>query len=343
MISVKLYNRKDCSLCDQALADLQDLQASIPHQLEIIDVDNHPAAFRLYGASVPVVEVGPYKLKAPFDKKELEITLGAVRRGAEIDAAIAQDREKAALQLPTANVWTKADRFSYWLSRHYMAVLNMMVFIYVGLPIMAPVLMKAGVTGPAYAIYKVYGAVCHQFAFRSWFLFGEQTVYPRVAAGVPGVIPFVQATGINEQDLLAARQFIGNPQLGYKVAFCERDVAIYAAILLFGLIYVVTKRKLPPLPWYLWIIIGILPIGIDGVTQLISQPPFNLMAYRESTPFQRALTGGLFGFTTAWFGFPMVEESMVETKRYLSAKFTRLNPVATGKALEKPASSSPSS
>jgi uncharacterized membrane protein len=342
MITVKLYSRKDCSLCDQALADLQSLQASLPHILEVIDVDGDPEALRLYGAELPVVEVGPYKVKAPFDKKELEITLGAVRRGAEIEAAITRDRQQAALQLPAATMWTKADQFSYWLSRHYMAVLNLIVFIYVGLPFLAPLLMKAGITGPAYGIYKVYGAVCHQLAFRSWFLFGEQSVYPRAAAGVPGVIPFGQATGINEADLLAARQFIGNSQIGYKVAFCERDVAIYGAILLFGLLYVVTNRKLPALPWYLWIIIGILPIGIDGFSQLISQPPFNLIPYRESTPFLRALTGGLFGLTTAWFGFPLVEESMQDTKRYLSAKFERLKPGSTDKNRKKPAFTQPS-
>ena len=342
MIIVKLYSRKDCSLCDQALIDLQALQVDIPHKLEIIDVDSSPEALRLYGNSVPVVEVGPYKVKAPFDKKELEITLGAVRRGTELDAVIVQDRQQAQLQLPTANLWTKADQFSYWLSRHYMAVLNLIVLLYVGLPFLAPVFMKTGLTGPANVIYKAYGLVCHQFAFRSWFLFGEQSAYPRVEAGVQGVIPFSTATGINEQDLLAARQFIGNDQIGYKVAFCQRDVTIYGAILLFGLLYVVTNRKLPALPWYLWIIIGIVPIGIDGVTQLISQPPFNFLPFRESTPFLRALTGGLFGFTTAWFGYPLVEESMADTKRYLSAKFDRLKSTATGKSQEKPASTSSS-
>jgi uncharacterized membrane protein len=335
MITVTLYSRKDCSLCDQAQMDLQALQADIPHKLEIVDVDRSPETRRLYADAVPVVEVGPYKLKAPFDKKELEITLGAVRRGVEQDALIVQQRQSAQLQLPSAYLWTKADRFSYWLSRHYMAVLNTFVLLYVGLPFLAPVLMKAGITTPAYGIYKVYGAVCHQLAFRSWFLFGEQSVYPRAAAGVPGVIPFGQATGINEQDLISARQFIGNNQLGYKIALCERDVAIYGAILFFGLVFVLTNRKLPALPWYLWIIIGIAPIAVDGVSQLLSQAPFYLLPYRESTPFLRALTGGLFGFTTAWFGYPLVEESMADSKQYLSAKFARIKSSQTENPLDQ--------
>ncbi len=342
MMYVKLYSRKDCHLCDQALADLQALQADIPHQLEVVDVDANSDALRLYGSAVPVVQVGPYTVKAPFDRKELEITLGAVRRSSEIDAVIARERQEAQLKIPSANIWTKADQFSYWLARHYMAVLNMLVFIYVGLPFAAPVLMKINATAPANLIYKAYSLVCHQFAFRSWFLFGQQSIYPRVAAGVAGVIPFGQATGINENDLIAARQFIGNNLIGYKVAFCERDVAIYAAILLFGLLYVATQRKLPSLPWYLWVLIGILPIGVDGVVQLISQPPFSLLPFYESTPFLRALTGGLFGFTTAWFGYPMVEESMVETRNYLSTKFARLKATLPGKSVEKPVSTSSS-
>jgi uncharacterized membrane protein len=342
MITVKLYSRKGCSLCDQARVDLQALQAEIPHQLKVVDVDSSPETHRLYGDAAPVVEVGPYKLKAPFDKKELEITLGAVRRGVEQDAAIIRERQSAQLQLPTANQWTKADGFSYWLSRHYMALLNTLVLLYIGLPFLAPTLMKAGITIPASGIYQVYGTVCHQLAFRSWFLFGEQSVYPRAAAGVPGVIPFGQATGINEQDIISARQFIGNNKLGYKIALCERDVAIYGAILLFGLIFVATGRKLPALPWYFWVIIGLAPIGIDGVSQLLSQAPFYLLPYRESTPFLRTLTGGLFGLTTAWFGYPLVEESMADSKQYLSAKLAHIKFTTAGNPMDEPTSKSSS-
>jgi uncharacterized membrane protein len=111
--------------------------------------------------------------------------------------------------------------------------------------------MVAGAKSPANLIYRSYGFVCHQLAFRSWFLFGEQVAYPRVAASVAGIESFGSATGLSEGnssvDMLAARNFIGNDEVGYKVAFCERDVAIYAAILLFGLIYAFSGRRLPAL------------------------------------------------------------------------------------------------
>jgi hypothetical protein len=46
------------------------------------------------------------------------------------------------------------------------------------------------------------------------------------------------------------------------------------------------------------------------------------LPYRESTPTLRLLTGSLFGFGTAWFGLPYVEESMRETREILIRKFS---------------------
>jgi uncharacterized membrane protein len=108
------------------------------------------------------------------------------------------------------------------------------------------------------------------------------------------------------------------------MALCERDMAIWGSILLFGLVYALSGRRLPPLPWYLWLLIGIIPIGVDGLSQLISQPPLGLYTFRESTAFLRVLTGGLFGFTTAWFGYPMTEQAMAETRRIMATKLLRL-------------------
>jgi len=97
---------------------------------------------------------------------------------------------------------------------------------------------------------------------------------------------------------------------------------------LFALIYAATGRRLPKMNWLVWFIVGIVPIGLDGFSQLFSQFPSafiqSLLPYRESTPLLRTLTGFLFGFSTAWFMFPLIEESMVETRRLLSKKFAIL-------------------
>jgi uncharacterized membrane protein len=321
MISVTLYSKDDCHLCDEAIQDLDDLQEVVPHKLEIINIEGNLDLEKKFGSVIPVIEIGPYQLKAPFTRQEIEITLKAA---AEREKSISDiDKKVAAGEVNLPVKITRTDRFFYWISRHYMFVLNSLVILYVGLPFLAPLLMSAGYTRPASVIYRFYGLVCHQLAFRSWFIFGDQPAYPREAAGVDNLLPYSIATGMSEEDELSARQFVGNQTVGYKVALCERDVAIYGGILLFGLIFSITGRKIKPLPWYLWLLVGIIPIAIDGFSQLLSQPPLNMFPYRESTPFLRSVTGFLFGFTTAWFGYPIVEESMQDVRRYYGQKIAR--------------------
>jgi uncharacterized membrane protein len=306
-------------LCEQAKADLAAIQSQIPHQLVEIDIDTNPDLQKKYLTDIPVVEVGNYRLKAPFTRTDLLMTLGAARDARE-------HQQRADQNAPATIGVNNTDRFSLWMTDHWLFVVNLLFIIYLGLPILAPVLMKTGATAPANVIYTVYSPLCHQLGFRSFYLFGEQPYYPRAAAGVPGAITFGQATGINENDLLSARSFKGNEQLGYKMALCERDIAIYGAIILFGFLFALTKRRIPPLHWVLWLAIAIAPIGLDGFSQLFSQLPVpfinNILPYRESTPLLRVLTGFLFGFGTAWFGLPYVEESMRETRNLLDRKFS---------------------
>jgi len=216
------------------------------------------------------------------------------------------------------------DRQIYALSVHWLAFFNLLVFVYVGLPFAAPAFMKAGLTGPAKVIYTVYSPLCHQFGFRSWFLFGEKAFYEAPE--------FKALTGIDPYDLSArwqAKSFTGNETMGYKVAYCERDVAIYGGILtaglLFGLIRL-TGGKLKPLHWLAYGLIGIGPIALDGFSQLFSQPPFNLIPLRESTPLLRTLTGFLFGAVNVWFAYPYAEESFAEMKTELGEKLARVRP-----------------
>ena len=71
MIEVILYTRSDCHLCELARQYLDELQTSIPHHLKIIDVDTDNKLKSLYGFNVPVVIVGPYRLMAPIEKREI--------------------------------------------------------------------------------------------------------------------------------------------------------------------------------------------------------------------------------------------------------------------------------
>lgn len=329
MLTVTLYSKPDCHLCEQAKADLQALQEQYPHRLIEIDINSDPALLKSYLVEIPVLQIGPYTLKAPFDRQKLAVTLGAAsdRRGQLDQLGGAAHKERVA----RAEQITFGDRALFWISRHYLALLNLAMLFYFGLPILAPVLMKAGAAAPANVIYTLYKPLCHQFGFRSFFLFGEQPYYPLKEAGIPGVITFEDATGIQglrnptSYSRYEARQFTGNEIIGYKIALCERDMAIYAAIFLFGILYSFSGRRLKPLHWLLWILIGMVPVGLDGFSQLFSQMEWTWLAqflpYRESTPFLRVLTGGLFGFATAWFAYPAIEESMAETRQFFIKKF----------------------
>lgn len=322
MLTVTLFTRKECHLCEQAKADLQSLQEEIPHQLVEIDIESDESLLKSYLTEIPVLEAGPYRLKAPFGLPELRMTLGAARdRRGHLEQLSDPEYQR---RTANAQVMSGTDRFSLWISRHYIWLIFFLFLLYVGLPVLAPVLMKARLQTPAKVIYTVYSPLCHQLGFRSLYLFGPQYFYPRSAAGVADLVNFEQATGVSEDDLWAARQYLGSEEVGYKTALCARDVAIYGAIVLFIVIYGLTGRRIKPLHWMLWLLLGILPIGLDGFSQLFSQvgiPGLNeLIPYRESTPFLRTFTGALFGFMTAWFGLPYVEESMQETRQLLVKK-----------------------
>jgi uncharacterized membrane protein len=96
---------------------------------------------------------------------------------------------------------------------------------------------------------------------------------------------------------------------GHQMAYCERNTAIYAAMAIGGLAYALLRRRgLVSLP-VVWYVVLILPMAIDGFSQL-----FEL---RESTWLLRGLTGGLFGAATIWLTFPRLDESFDEIYREL--------------------------
>ena len=105
------------------------------------------------------------------------------------------------------------------------------------------------------------------------------------------------------RDRLQRRKYIGDETLGYKVAICERDLAIYGSMVVGGLIFAVLRkrRRIPRLPIGIYLLF-LLPIALDGFSQL-----FGL---RTSNWFLRSVTGALFGLATVWLAYPYIQESM---------------------------------
>ncbi|TLM98679.1 DUF2085 domain-containing protein, partial [bacterium] len=286
-----------------------------------IPIDGEPDLEKRFGGKTPVMQAGPYTLNFPFSMQDIEVILRSAQQ--RVDRLNEQSDPDVQKNLLRGQSITEGDRFGLWFTRNYVKVILGILILFVGLPFLAPVLEKYGSSGTARVIYFIYRPFCHQLTFRSYFLYGEQVIYPRELAHVPGVLTYEQITGSNVIDINEARNFTGNPLVGYKVAMCERDVAIYGSLLLFGILFELTGRKLKQFPWYLWIILAVVPIGLDGFSQLPSLMvnPLAWLPIRESTPFLRTLTGGLFGFFSGWFVFPLMEESVAVTRVALVRKF----------------------
>jgi len=320
MNTVTLYFQEGSSECDQVKTFLESLQATFPHQLVQININSDAELARAFSHRVPVVQIGPYRLEGSITREQLQVSLGAAQdRSTQLEKV---DQKSYQERINKSRTITGSDRLSLWISKHYIHVFNGLMLVYLGLPFLAPVLLKNGLDTPANLIYRFYSIMCHQLPFRSWFLFGEQPYYPLALADVPGAITYEQITGKTTIDLFNDRWFEGNSVVGYKVAFCERDVAMYAAMLIFGLVFAASGKRIRSIPWYLWVLIGLGPIGIDGFSQLPSMIPGlpGWLPFRESTPFLRTLTGGLFGVMTTWYLYPMIEDTMKETRNLITRK-----------------------
>ena len=201
----------------------------------------------------------------------------------------------------TRDVVIFVDKAIFKLAKHWLVLANLFWGLYVGLPFLAPVLMDAGMTVPAKAIYTIYRPACHQRPERSYFYGGPQAIYS---------IEELAAAGLDTNPF--ARE-IGNEQLGWKVAFCERDVAIYGSIFLMGLVYALFRKRLRARRMrVLHFALFLVPMAIDGVLQLFS--------FYESTWLMRSLTGAIFGIGAVLFAYPYVDEGFADVRRTINSK-----------------------
>jgi|SRR5579859_2558105 len=166
--------------------------------------------------------------------------------------------------------------------RHWPAALNVTLGAFLAGALGAPVLAALGWGAAAEALYAAYHLTCHQWAFRSFFLFGQRGVYSQQQLADMGFNPF---------------GFVGGDGLGWKMAFCERDLAIYIGLLVVGLVYA-RRRDLRPSGFTVYGVL-ILPMAVDGFTQLFG--------WRESTWELRTATGLLFGLASAWLVLPRLD------------------------------------
>ncbi len=281
---VVLYTRPGCHLCEE----VQDWLSRSGVPWRPVDITADPELFEKQRHRVPVVEVdGREVLAAPITRTDVRRVFG--------------DKLETVNNMSGSQL--AADRITVWLARHWLALVNVMLGLYIGLPVLAPVLEKTGHPFPAQVIYTVYRALCHELPQRSFFLFGERPMY--------SLQQLVDRVGQQNLPLYPwPSGFIGNEQLGYKIALCQRDMAIYGSLLLCGLMFALLRSRIKPLSFWLFLLIGVIPIGLDGGSQFVSYllpALFPGGAPRESTWVLRVITGTLFGVTGAWVMLPQLQ------------------------------------
>jgi uncharacterized membrane protein len=229
--------------------------------------------------------------------------------------------------------------FDHWLLIFLVAfgVVNL-------LPFLAPLMMHIGWEAPSRLIYTAYTPLCHQMAQRSFFLFGQQSMYNLAE------LPVVLAEN-TRVDMAALRAFLGSSILGWKVAWSDRMVYMYGAVLLAGIAYAVLRQRRPVRPLGLvTFALLLIPIVIDGTTHMISDTSSGLAAgfrydnrwladltghrlpswfyvgdrFGSFNSWMRLLSGLAFGFGSVWLAFPYVDRSVLETAAELRMKLARV-------------------
>jgi prolipoprotein diacylglyceryltransferase len=74
-MKVRLLSKRDCHLCEAALAELRRLQGRYPHQLEVVDISSDTSLQQRYGERIPVVQVNGREYDAPLTRAVLERAL----------------------------------------------------------------------------------------------------------------------------------------------------------------------------------------------------------------------------------------------------------------------------
>jgi uncharacterized membrane protein len=184
------------------------------------------------------------------------------------------------------------------------------LMLYAFLPFLSPILFSFNSESKiASGIQKVYSNFCHQRPQSSLFLFGgedSQYFYTLDELKDLDVVP-------RNSNVSSGEGYWGNEEIGYKVAFCIRDVGIYSALGLFGFLLVVfmnLKKKRIKVHWA-FILLLMLPMAFDGIIQIFVMlfEPSWIPDWYLLSMLKKFLTGFFFGLGAALLIFPNLKEA----------------------------------
>jgi uncharacterized membrane protein len=241
----------------------------------------------------------------------------------------------------SANTQPKQNIFQ-WIGGHWFETFLIVYGIWVFVPFLAPVFMHLGLTGVGKAIYFIYSFFCHQLPERSFFFFGEQSMYS---------LREIQSVWQDTINPMILRQFTGNESMGWKVAWSDRMISFYTSVWVFAVLWYPFRRRIKTLRWWGFILL-LLPMALDGGTHMISDLTGIGQGFRDTNAWLAALTnhafsasfymgdalgsfnslmrfitGLLAGLAIAWLLFPYVFHTQVYNQQ--------LDELSYGKVIDK--------
>jgi uncharacterized membrane protein len=209
-----------------------------------------------------------------------------------------------------------------FLPRYWILLVIILLGMYTFLPFLAPIFMHIGWSGAGKVIYFIYSWFCHQLPERSFFLFGTHFTYS---------LAQVQNAWGQTTNPAILRQFIGNPELGWKVAWSDRMVSMFTSLWLFSILGWLIRRRIKRLPWW-GLVIFLLPMAVDGTSHFVSDLAGIGQGFRDANlwlqvltqhlfpvsfyvgdgwgsfnSLMRLLTGIMFGIGIVWYTYPKLE------------------------------------
>ncbi len=243
------------------------------------------------------------------------------------------------------------DAFALFSVKHWLAIFIIVYGAWVWAPLLAPWFMHNGWTGPADGVYFLYSFFCHQLPERSLFFYGPQTMYS---------LEQIRQVWSTENQLVL-RQFVGTPEMGWKMAWSDRMISTYGGIWVGAVIYALLGKRAPRIPFWLWIAVGIVPLALDGLTHFVNDivAGSSGQGFRDTNDWLRVLTfnafpaefyygnmlgsfnswarwitGFAFGITTVLALFPTIRAGLLDTQRDLEAQLARIHERETNASSE---------
>ena len=221
-------------------------------------------------------------------------------------------------------------------ARHWELAVNGVFALVLAGAILAPGLMALGWDDAAGWVYRQYAPHDHQLPQRSYFLFSPD-------GGIKSYeLDEILALGANRFNL---RAFVGNADIGFKMAMNHRMTAIFIGLLAGGLLW--SSYAWQPRVTRFLLILFVLPMFVDALTHMADERlgtvfrtgnPWSVWLTNGIMPetyytgtaigtinwWLRTVTGMLFGMGTSLYLFPFFELRFNAIRKELEPKLRKI-------------------